>query len=77
VLIAQAKRGSYIAVATICTHEGNLVTYRPTVDNLYCPNHGSEYDLTGKVTVPAITGQAALKQYKTTLTGTNLRVFES
>ncbi|MFC5409894.1 ubiquinol-cytochrome c reductase iron-sulfur subunit [Larkinella bovis] len=76
VLIAQAKNGNYIAVAKICTHEGNLVTYRPTVDNLYCPNHGSEYDLTGKVTVPAVSNQANLKQYKTALNGTSLRVFE-
>lgn len=77
VLIALVKSGSYIAVTKICTHEGNLVTYRPTTDNLYCPTHGSEYDLTGKVTVPAKANQDNLKKYSTTLTGTSLRVFEA
>ncbi|RCR65622.1 MULTISPECIES: QcrA and Rieske domain-containing protein [Larkinella] len=77
VLIAQIKTGDYIALSKICTHEGNLVTYRPTVDNFYCPNHGSVFDTTGKVTVPAVANQASLKKYSTTLTGTSLRVFEA
>ena len=77
VLIAQVKSGGYIALSKICTHEQNLVTYRPTTDNFYCPNHGSEYDATGKVTVPITQNQANLKSYKTTLTGTSLRVFEA
>lgn len=76
VLIAQVKSGSYVALSKICTHEGNLVTYRPADDDFYCPNHGSEFDLTGKVVVPAASNQANLKQYKTTLTGNSLRVFE-
>ncbi|RRB04570.1 QcrA and Rieske domain-containing protein [Larkinella rosea] len=77
VLIAMAKDGSYVAFSKICTHEGNLVTYRLSTNNLYCPTHGSEYDLTGKVTAPAINGQANLKKYSTSLSGTNLRVSEA
>ncbi|WP_128546676.1 QcrA and Rieske domain-containing protein [Larkinella soli] len=77
VLIARAKSGNYVALSKICTHENNLVAYRSINDDFYCATHGSVFDLTGKVTVPAGgAGQANLKTYKTALSGTNLRVFE-
>lgn len=77
VLIAQIKTGDYIALSKICTHLGNLVTYRPTVDDFFCPSHRSVFDATGKVTSPVVANQANLKKYSTALTGTSLRVFEA
>jgi cytochrome b6-f complex iron-sulfur subunit len=77
VLIAMVKSGAYVAISKICTHEGNLVTYRPTVDNFYCPTHGSVYDLTGKVIEPAVANQANIKKYVATLSGNSLRVTEA
>ena len=64
-LVAKTTGGQFIALSKTCTHEGTEVTYRSATDDIFCPNHGSQYQTTGVVKV----GPAAkpLTQYKTTL----------
>jgi cytochrome b6-f complex iron-sulfur subunit len=75
VVVAYTNAGSYIAVAATCTHEGGTLGYNAGNNNFVCPNHGSVFTENGAVANGPAT--RALKQYTTTLTGSNLRVFES
>lgn len=74
VIVAKTAAGNYIAVSSACTHQGNPLNFESGNNQFHCNAHGSNFGLDGKV----INGPAgaALKQYKTTLTGTSLRVFE-
>jgi cytochrome b6-f complex iron-sulfur subunit len=68
VLIANTKGGKYVTIQRDCTHEHqDLVAYQLASDNFYCNAHGSTYATDGSVTVAIISGQAAMKLYKTTL----------
>jgi cytochrome b6-f complex iron-sulfur subunit len=75
-----AKNGSsYIALSSVCTHQGNPVTYNSGSNTFPCSltdaAHGSVFDSSGaRVQGPAT---SALKKYSTTLTGSSLRVFEA
>ncbi|GAB3890698.1 QcrA and Rieske domain-containing protein [Spirosoma agri] len=64
-IIAKVKSGSVVALSKTCTHQGTEVQYRSTQDDMYCPNHGSEFSPTGAVEVGPAT--KALTQYKTSL----------
>jgi cytochrome b6-f complex iron-sulfur subunit len=75
VIVAYTNAGSYIAVASTCTHQGGTVGYQAGSNNFVCPSHGSVFSATGGVTTGPAT--QALKQYSTTLTGNSLRVYES
>ncbi|CAN5828748.1 Rieske (2Fe-2S) protein [soil metagenome] len=74
VIVAHTNAGTYIAVAAACTHQGTTVEFQAPANRFHCPNHGSNFTETGAV----INGPAGtpLKQFKTTLTGNNLRVHE-
>jgi cytochrome b6-f complex iron-sulfur subunit len=73
VIVARTTGGVYIAVAAACTHQGTTIQYEGNNSRFLCPNHGSAFSESGGVlNGPATT---ALKQYKTELSGTNLRVF--
>ena len=72
VIVARTTGGVYIAVAAACTHEGTIIQYQASNSRFSCPNHGSTFSESGGVlNGPAST---ALRQYKTELSGTNLRV---
>jgi cytochrome b6-f complex iron-sulfur subunit len=73
VIVARTNSGTFIAVASACTHEGTTVQFVNSTTSFSCPNHGAKFDSSGNVTQ----GPAAspLKQYNTTLSGTSLRVF--
>lgn len=74
VIVAFTTASSYIAVSSTCTHQGGTIMYNATNKRFDCPVHGSAFNENGTVlNGPAAT---ALKQYKTTLTGDNLRVYE-
>ena len=74
VIVAFTTGSSYVAVSSTCTHEGNTIGYDAGNKKFSCPAHGSGFNENGTVlNGPATT---ALKQYKTTLTGDNLRVYE-
>lgn len=75
VIVARTGANAYVALSKTCTHEGSTVEYDATLNRIHCPNHGSNFKTDGSIiNGPATT---ALKTYKTTLTGTNLRVSES
>lgn len=75
VIIAYTNAGDYIAVDAACTHQGATIEYQASDSRFHCPSHGSNFKESGAV----INGPAtsALKQYKTALTGNNLRIYEA
>lgn len=74
VIVAFTNNSTYVAVSSVCTHQGATLGYDANGKRFNCPLHGSNFNENGSViNGPATT---ALKQYKTTLTGDNLRVFE-
>lgn len=73
IIIARTLNSDFLAVSASCTHQGSTIEFQANANRFYCAAHGSAFDTTGAATIgPAKT---ALKQYKTTLTGTNLRVY--
>jgi cytochrome b6-f complex iron-sulfur subunit len=72
IIIAHLSDGSYVAVSSICTHQGNTVQYQLNGNEFHCPAHGSNFATNGSV----INGPAssALVTYKTSLNGSMLRV---
>jgi cytochrome b6-f complex iron-sulfur subunit len=73
IIIARTLKDEFIAVSSECTHQGVTVEFQSGQNRFYCSAHGSAFDIKGAVTNGPATG--ALKQYKTSLTGTSLRVF--
>jgi cytochrome b6-f complex iron-sulfur subunit len=73
IIVARISNGSYIAVSSICTHQGNTIAYDVTANRFHCPAHGSNFATDGSV----INGPASssLTTYKTSLNATSLRVF--
>jgi len=77
VIVAKTSTGTFVAVASVCTHQGADIQYDNANTRFICSNqsagHGSKYTTTGAVSSgPAPT---ALKLFNTTLTGTSLRIF--
>jgi cytochrome b6-f complex iron-sulfur subunit len=73
ILVARTTAGAYIAVQLSCTHENYPLVYQGSANHFYCNNHGSAFTETGVVlNSPA---RSNLTVYKTTLTGTSLRVY--
>jgi cytochrome b6-f complex iron-sulfur subunit len=72
VIIARTSTNELIAVSSQCTHQGATLEFKNS--KFYCPLHFSNFNQNGTVAnSPATT---ALKQYKTSLDGTKLRVTE-
>jgi cytochrome b6-f complex iron-sulfur subunit len=73
IIIARTLANEYIAVSSLCTHQQVTVDFQANNNRFYCSAHGSVFGTTGAV----LNGPAnvALKQYKTSLTGSNLRVY--
>lgn len=73
IIVAKTVSGMYVALSSVCTHQGGTVGYDSSANRFHCPNHGSNYATDGTV----INGPAAvaLKRYNTQLTGNSLRVF--
>ena len=73
IIIAKTLSNEFIAVSSLCTHQQATVDFQANNNRFYCSAHGSTFSTTGAVTNgPAA---VALKQYKTTLTGNNLRIY--
>jgi cytochrome b6-f complex iron-sulfur subunit len=64
--------GSFVALSSICTHQGCTVGYNNTAGDIECPCHGSVYSTSGSV----INGPAPapLKSYPVTVSGTTLSI---
>jgi cytochrome b6-f complex iron-sulfur subunit len=73
IIIAHTLADTYIAVSSVCTHQGSTVEFLSGTNKFHCPNHDSEFSTTGSV----IKGPASkpLKSYNTELSGSSLRVF--
>ena len=71
VIIINTGEG-FIALSSICTHQGCMVSYDPGNDNLPCPCHGSVYSTSGSV----LQGPAEnpLKKYELTQEGDILTI---
>ena len=74
VIVARTNTGTFIAVASACTHQGTNIDFNLSINSFVCPNHGSQFDTAGKVKNGPATQE--LKQFKTELNGAMLRVFE-
>ena len=74
VIIARITATELIAVSSQCTHQGETLEYKTTTSKFYCPLHGSNFSQNGSVANGPAT--AALKQFKTSLNGNMLRIYE-
>jgi cytochrome b6-f complex iron-sulfur subunit len=73
IIIARTLTNEFIAVSSICTHQQVTLDFEANNNRFYCSGHGSTFSTSGAVTNgPA---GAPLKQYKTTLSGNNLRIY--
>jgi cytochrome b6-f complex iron-sulfur subunit len=50
ILVAHVTPGQFVGVDLKCTHRGCDVSYQAEGKKFYCPCHGSEFDLYGRVT---------------------------
>ena len=73
VIVFKSIDGSFYALSQICTHQGCTVVYDESQNDIFCPCHGSQYDLQGKVLMGPST--TPLFQYAASLSGTMLHVF--
>jgi len=62
----------YIALSSVCTHQGCAVGYEPTSGNILCPCHGSQFTKTGSI----VNGPAAtpLQSYPVSKNGNVLTI---
>ncbi|MEX2370477.1 MAG: Rieske (2Fe-2S) protein [Bacteroidales bacterium] len=65
IIIIRTGETEYVALSSICTHQGCTIGYNPSSNSLPCPCHGSIFDIDGSV----LSGPAPtpLKIYETTL----------
>jgi cytochrome b6-f complex iron-sulfur subunit len=72
VLVINTNGSTFIALTSICTHQGCTVGYNSTAGNIQCPCHGSVYSTSGSV----INGPAprALDNYPVTREGNILTI---
>lgn len=73
VIVARTATGAFVAVSSVCTHQGTIIDFESGNNRFHCSGHGSNFATNGAV----INGPAllALKMYNTQLTGTSLRVY--
>jgi cytochrome b6-f complex iron-sulfur subunit len=71
VIIINTSAG-FVALSSVCTHQGATVGYDSTSGNIVCPRHGSQFSTTGAVVNgPA---ESPLKKYTVTLDNNILTV---
>lgn len=74
VVIAKTGTNTYAAATVICSHEGEKqITYRSNNNQWYCTAHGASFDINGAGLNS--NGSRGLTIYKTSLSGTSLRVY--
>jgi len=70
IIIIRTSDTQYVALSSVCTHQGCTVMYNASTNQLPCPCHGSLYSISGSViNGPA---QKSLKKYNTKIDGNNL-----
>lgn len=71
ILVANTGSG-YVALSSVCTHQGCTVAYNGSANKIQCPCHGSEFGTSGGVLQgPAIT---PLESYPVTRNGNILTI---
>ncbi len=48
IFLCQVGDDKFLALQTICPHNGGCVAYDPEKKNFYCPSHGALFDLQGR-----------------------------
>lgn len=74
VVVAKDKDGNFVAATQTCSHEGfKQVKFDNTKNEFLCTQHGARFSTVGA----GLNSEASkgLTVYKTTLTGSSLRVF--
>jgi len=71
-IVANTGGGNYVALSSICTHEGCTVDYSSGTGKFVCPCHGSTFTSSGAV----VTGPAtqSLASFTATKTGNILTI---
>ena len=72
VVVVRISASNFVAVTQICSHE-NKQSVTVVNGGFYCPEHGATFDVSGKGT--NANGSRGLTTYKTTLSGTSLRIY--
>jgi cytochrome b6-f complex iron-sulfur subunit len=72
ILVARTNTGTFLAVASTCTHQQYTLTYSAGYNNFLCLNHGSQFDSNGNVASGPAT--IPIKKYNTSLSGNTLTV---
>ena len=72
-IVVAAPNNRFVALSKACTHQGTTVQYRKASNDIWCNNHGSEFNLDGTVkkspaASPLTVYQATLSQNGNTLT---------
>lgn len=67
-LVANAN-GTYVGLSKKCTNMGTQLAFRPAEGDLWCDNHGSEFNLNG--TVKKSPAAASLKVFTTSFDAAN------
>jgi cytochrome b6-f complex iron-sulfur subunit len=78
IIIARTLTNDFIAVSSLCTHQQVTLEFQASNNRFICPSppgHGSSFSTTGAVINDPAT--PALKPYKTELSGSSLRIYES
>lgn len=72
IIIIRSTASVYLALASVCTHQGCTVTYSSSETKVACPCHGSMFATTGAVLQGPAT--SSLKSYSVKVEGTNLKI---
>ncbi len=72
IIIIRVSDEQYVALSSVCTHQGCTVGYNSSDTAIVCPCHGSMYTTAGAVTQGPAT--ASLKKYTVTVSGDTLTI---
>lgn len=72
IIIANTGNEVFVALSSVCTHQGCTISYNHANTNFPCPCHGSVFSVQGSVLQgPATT---AVKRYSVTREGSQLNI---
>ena len=72
IIVANLGSGNFVALSSVCTHQGCTIAFNSAVNNFPCPCHGSVFSTTGAV----VNGPAStpLKAYTVSKSGNILTI---
>jgi len=65
IIVVAAPNNRFVALSKACTHQGTTVQFRKASNDIWCSNHGSEFNLDG--TVKKSPAASPLTVFQTTL----------